>query len=93
MAQARSNQQQKKTRTALSAEEKTPRGAFVRLASGRMNAALKAIRALANLSGPNYEYTPQDVEKMRQALSSELTATFRRLTERKATAKSGGFTL
>lgn len=89
MAQAK--QAQKRTRVALSAEEKTPRGAFIRLARGRMNQALKAIRALGNLAGPNYEYTPADVDKMKTALSSELTSTFRRLVERKATAKVGGF--
>jgi hypothetical protein len=85
--------QQKAKRAPLSAEEKTPRGAFVRLAQGRMGQALKAIRALANLAGTQYEYTPADVEKMRTALAAELTTTFRRLNERKATAKASGFTL
>jgi len=83
----------KKTRVALTEEEKTPRGAFVRLAQGRMNQAIKAIRALANLSGANYDYNAQDVDKMKQSLAAELNATFRRLTERKAATKTGGFTL
>ena len=46
---------------------------FIRLAEGRTEKAIKAIRVLGNLSNPtNYSYTEKDVEEIFSALSEEL---------------------
>ena len=92
MAQAKSSGV-RKTRKALSEEQKTPRGSFVRLASARMSVAIKALRALGDLSGPAYEYTPADVKKMQEALAAEATAAFRRLAARETTTTAKVFSL
>ena len=90
MAQAKGTSRAK--RQALTDEQKSPRGSFVRLAQARMSVAIKAIRALGDLSGPSYEYTPADVKEMQEAIGRELNASFRRLVDRKAIAKSSVFT-
>ena len=49
------------------------RDKFVRLASARMNNALKQIRLVGNLSSKNnYEYTKADVKKMVDALQNAI---------------------
>jgi len=51
----------KSTRRATPPENETPAEAFVRLATGRTNKAVKAISLIAQLSGSAYEST--DVQK------------------------------
>lgn len=52
---------------------KEDREKFVRLATKRVNAALKAIQLIGNLSNrSNYDYTDADVQKVFRALQDEL---------------------
>jgi hypothetical protein len=49
------------------------RSNFVRLAEARVTKALKAIKVIGNLSNKtNYEYTDQDINKIINALQSEI---------------------
>lgn len=51
----------------------TDREKFIRLATRRVNNALKAIQLIGNLSNRgNYDYTEKDVEKIFAALTSEI---------------------
>ena len=53
----------------------TDRQKFVRLANKRVNSAIKAIELIGNLSNrSNYDYTPEDAEKILSALNKELKA-------------------
>ena len=46
---------------------------FIRLANRRVNAAMKAIHLVGNLSNrSNYDFTDEDIEKIFTALSREL---------------------
>lgn len=48
---------------------------FVRLATRRVNNALKSINLLGNLSNrSNYDYTQQDVDKIFRALQAEIAS-------------------
>ena len=50
------------------------RKAFVRLANGRVNRALKYIRLIGNLSNTsNYYYTEEDVAKIFKVIEDEVT--------------------
>jgi len=52
---------------------KNDRDKFVRLATKRVNAALKAIQLIGNLSNrSNYDYGDEDVQKIFKALQEEL---------------------
>ena len=62
---------------------------FIRLGSARMTKALKAISQLGNLSGSGYEYTEDDVKKMREAIASTLTVVFSRLGKKDGDKPSG----
>lgn len=51
----------------------TDRQKFVRLATARVNKAIKAIQIIGNLSNKsNYSYEDGDVEKIFRALAAEL---------------------
>jgi hypothetical protein len=51
----------------------TKRSNFVRLAEARVTKALKSIKVIGNLSNKtNYEYTDQDINKIINALQSEI---------------------
>lgn len=53
--------------------KETDREKFVRLATKRVNNALKAIELIGNLSNrSNYDYTAEDAEKIFVALNKEL---------------------
>lgn len=53
----------------------TDREKFVRLATARVNKAIKAIQIIGNLSNKsNYSYEQPDVEKIFRALGAELKA-------------------
>jgi len=48
---------------------------FVRLAENRVNAAIKTVRLIGNLSNRgNYSYTTKDVEKIFRTLEQEIKA-------------------
>lgn len=49
------------------------RAKFVELAEKRVNSATRYIRLIGNLSDRgNYEYSPEDIRKIKQTLESEL---------------------
>jgi len=51
-------------------------GKFVELANKRVNAAMKAMRLVANLSNrTNYEYTEEEARRIIRALQKEMDAT------------------
>jgi hypothetical protein len=52
---------------------------FARLATKRVSKALKAIQLIGNLSNKsNYDYTPQDVQKIFKALQDEVNLSRRK---------------
>lgn len=60
-------------------ENETKAQAFSRIASRRMGSALDEIRKLETLSTPaNYEYTPEQVAKMKSALEAAVNKVFER---------------
>ncbi len=55
-------------------DEKAGAEKFTRLATKRMNQALKAIRVLGNCFGYGYVYTPEQAKQVFDAIDTELTA-------------------
>ncbi len=51
------------------AKEETPEARFRRLASARVDKALKAIKLIGNLTGTQYKSTSEQREKIDKALS------------------------
>jgi hypothetical protein len=71
----------------------TDRQKFARLATARVNKALKALRLVGNLSNrSNYSYTTEDVERIFRALNSELRACRQRF-ESESANSDGAFRL
>jgi hypothetical protein len=67
---------------------------FVRLASSRVSAALKAMQLVGNLSNrSNYDYTDEDVTKIFKALQDSLADTRRRFELAKKGNGSSRFSL
>lgn len=58
----------------------TKRQKFVRLSEARMTKAIASIELLGNLATYNYDWTPEDIEAMREALKEAVERTFRRYT-------------
>lgn len=53
----------------------TRRDKFVRLATSRVNKALKDLQLIGNLSNrSNYDYSEEDVDKIFRALNAEIKA-------------------
>jgi len=80
------SQNEETSKPGESAEDK-----FKRLATKRMNNALKKIQLIGNLSGPGYRYSPEQAEKIVQGLRdaiSEIEARFA-----KTSRKGEGFSL
>ena len=48
--------------------EETPEQKFKRLATARVNNALKKIKLIGNLSAPSYKYTEEEIAKIIQGL-------------------------
>lgn len=49
-------------------QEETPEQKFKRLATARVNNALKKIKLIGNLSAPAYKYTEEEIAKIIQGL-------------------------
>ena len=49
-------------------QEETPEGKFKRLATARVNNAMKKIKLIGNLSAPAYKYTEEETAKIIQSL-------------------------
>lgn len=68
----------------------TDRAKFVRLATKRVNNALKTIQLIGNLSNRgNYEYTGKDVDRIFSALSAEIKNCRERFVSSGSKNKSG----
>ena len=52
-------------------KKETKAEAFVRLAPRRVDAVIKALNSLEQLSSKNYEYTPEQVTKMLSAITEK----------------------
>lgn len=82
-----------KDQTTATAPEETKADKFKRLAESRVSKALSAIATIGGLaSKTNYEYTPEQVEKIIGALNAEVTVLANRFAKPEAVAK-GGFSL
>lgn len=77
----------RKTRTKTAPENETKEARFVRLATMRMDKALKAIRLIGNLSGAGYAYNEAQVTAMGAALVAASDETFARFRPGGKTAK------
>lgn len=60
------------------APPETKAAKFSRLATARINTAVKKISLIANLSGPGYEYTPDQIDKLREVLQKTVDNTMAR---------------
>lgn len=73
--------------------QETKREKFVRLAENRTNKILDTLQLLGNCSNQNaYEYSKKDVDKIFNAIQSQLNETKKRF-EKQDSKKSGKFTL
>jgi len=80
-------------KAAAQAKRKAEKAAkFMELAPKRMDAALAKIRLIGNLASKSgYDYTPEQVAKMKQTLTGAVDSTLARF-EGDGAAKSDGFT-
>lgn len=67
----------------------TKRGKFLRVGASRMNNALYYVELIGNLSHPDYQWTDEDVAKMRQALLDKIDETFKRFAPKVADRRPG----
>jgi hypothetical protein len=74
-------------KAAEGATAETPRARFLRLAPPRVQGALNRLRQIGNLSGPGYESTEADREKILTAIFDGVHEMKRRL-EKKGSEKS-----
>lgn len=72
-------------------QEETRRQKFERLALARVTKAMKSISLIGNLSSPNYHYSDEDVQRIREALVGAIDATLGRFQKGRPTLPS--FTL
>lgn len=67
---------------------------FVRLATKRVNSAIKAVNLIGNLSNKsNYDYTEEDVSKIFKAIQGELNACKKRFDMASSSGGKDVFTL
>jgi hypothetical protein len=71
-------------------KNETPRERFLRLAPPRVDAAVKKISLLGNLSRSGYDYEAQEVKQMIAALE-QAVADVKQKFARKSTGKTVGF--
>ena len=74
-------------------KEESKRDRFHRLASMHVEKALKAIELIGNLSGPQYECSPDDVERITKALSASVSGVDEKLRCGKAKGPSFMFAM
>lgn len=72
----------------------TPRDRFIRLATTRVNAALKAIQLIGNLGNrTNYDYDEKAIAKIFKALQTEIDAAKAKFAASANGKQHGGFSL
>lgn len=81
----------RKKRTDTAPPGETKAGKFSRLASKRMTRILGSIGKLGNLAGPGYEYTPEQIGRMVNAIQTETEKMSRRFD--KTQVQSNTFTV
>lgn len=59
-------------------ENESKREKFLRLGNPRVQRVLNSIRLVGNLASPNYQWTPDDINKMRTAIQGQLDKTLAR---------------
>lgn len=64
------------------AESESKQDKFKRLASKRVSNAIQKIELIGNLSGPSYECTPEDAEKIIVALQQSVDSVKERFSKR-----------
>lgn len=69
----------------------TPEARFKRMATMRVNKALKAVSLLSNLAGSRYRSSPEQIAKIETAFRETLTSVFAQLRGQKSAEKN--FTL
>ena len=71
---------QKKPRKAKTPapENETKADKFKRLGTARLSKALKTIKLIGNLSGAGYDYDDDQIKKIEDALSGQVTATMQK---------------
>lgn len=62
----------KNAKASEAGREETPEQKFKRLATARVNNALKKIKLIGNLSAPSYKYTEEEIGKIMQGLKSAI---------------------
>ncbi len=68
--------------------KETPRDKFTRLATNRVNNALKYIQLIGNLSNrSNYDYSNEDIEKIYATLGEELRKSKQRFSTKQSNKK------
>lgn len=82
-----------RTRTAQVPANETKVDAFKRLATKRTNKALKAIRAIGQLSTGNYEYTGDQYNKIFGAIEAEAKKAFARFANPQVKSNEPEFTV
>lgn len=70
-------------------ESKTDK--FKRLANARVNVALKRIKLIGNLAGPGYEYTPEQVKAIEDALADAVESTMAKFDKTKGKGDAPAF--
>ena len=80
----------KKATTKAATETKAQK--FVRLAEMRTTKAINAVRGIGRLASSNYEYTPEQAQKICEALKQEVIELNERFTKKEA-PKTEGFKL
>lgn len=78
----------KGTKTRNREKYDTPADKFKGLGQKRVNAALRSIRLIGNLSGPSYESTPDQVATIKAALQDAIDRAFLRFERTKKTEES-----
>jgi CHASE1-domain containing sensor protein len=68
----------KAAKTVKAIKEETARQRFVRLVNPRMNAAIKRIQLVGNLSASQYDFSEADVNAIEIALHTEVEAVLNR---------------
>lgn len=82
---------ERKTRVSTVPADETKRAKFIRLANVRVNAAIKRINQIGNLSGSAYEYGEADISKLRASLTDAVVSTLAKFSPRKADAPAVTF--
>jgi hypothetical protein len=83
----------RKRRVSTVDPNETKAAKFKRLGGLRVAKAIKAIGLIGNLNGSGYEYTPEQIDKMRTGLNNAVTNTLAKFSSAGTVAKQASFDL